>query len=310
LRRFLTSVNEFLEHGMMKASVRILTVAALACLGVLTGQSTCRAAATANLVVVSTNPNGAPADGNQYLLGIQVAGISAPTFLGSNLVNFTGSLKNTTTTASGSFYSAPKVLFQSESDTAASGDASYARKNDSYFASPWQTLLASPNGAGETATSLFIDGGSYGALPSKVPSNGIYPFAYIDVTSSTGVSIQGEFAIGTDRAPIGNGNGLQLTLDGQLIGGVLGDFNANGIVDSADYVLWRNGGALQNDPTAGVQAADYDFWRSRFGAAAGVSAAVETAPAAIPEPSSIGLLAIAIWWRCQCGGWQGAWGNS
>src|SRR5215213_11264146 len=188
----------------MKAWLEILTVAALSCLGMLTAQSTCHAVATANLVVVSTTPNGVPAEGNQYLLGIQVAGISSPTYLGSNLINFTSGLKNTTTTASGSFYSATKVLFQSESDAASSGDGSYARKNDSYFASPWQTLLASPNGAGETITSLFIDGGGYGSLPSKVPSNGIYPFAYIDVTSSTGVSIQGEFAIGTDRAPIGS----------------------------------------------------------------------------------------------------------
>jgi hypothetical protein len=295
---------------MMKGRLGILMVAALSCLGVLTGPSTCHAIATANLVIVSTNPNGVPADGNQYLLGVQVAGISGPTYLGSNLINFTGGLKNTTTTASGSFYSASKVLFQTESDTATSGDASYARKNDSYFASPWSTLLASPNGAGETATSMFIDGGGYGALPSKVPSNGIYPFAYIDVTSWTGVPIQGEFAIGTERSPIGNGNGLHLTLDGRLISGVLGDFNADGIVESADYILWRNGGPLQNDPTAGVQAGDYDFWRSRFGATAGASAAVGAVPAAIPEPSSIGLLAIAIWWRCQCGRWPGACDNS
>ena len=296
----------------MKAWLGTFAIATLSCLAALTSQSTCEAVATANLVVMQTNPNGVPTLGNQYLLGIQVAGISTPTFLGSNLVSFGGSIGNTATTASGNFYSATKVLFQSESDTATSGDANYARKNDSYFASPWQTLLASPNGAGESATSLFIDGGVYGALPSKVPSNGTYQFAYVDVTSESGVSITGSFAIGTDRAPIGNGNGLLLTLDGQLIGGVLGDYNANGTVDAADYVLWRNGGPLQNDPTAGVQAADYDFWRSRFGATTGASATVGTVPLAIPEPSSIGLLAIAIWCNhgCRCGGCHGACNNS
>ena len=41
---------------------------------------------------------------------------------------------------------------------------------------------------------------------------------------------------------------------------VPGDYNNNGTVDAADYVLWRNGGPLQNDPTPGVQAADYTFW--------------------------------------------------
>ncbi len=44
-----------------------------------------------------------------------------------------------------------------------------------------------------------------------------------------------------------------------------GDYNNNGVVDGADYVLWRNGGPLLNDPTPGVQPADYDVWRANFG---------------------------------------------
>ena len=44
-----------------------------------------------------------------------------------------------------------------------------------------------------------------------------------------------------------------------------GDYNNNGTVDAADYVLWRNGGPLANDPSAGVQASDYDQWRANFG---------------------------------------------
>jgi len=299
---------------MTKAWLETIAVAALPCFFALTYGSTCGAVGTATLVVMQTNPNGVPAVGKQYLLGIQVAGIATPSFLGSNLINFTGALNNTTTTASGSFYSATNVLFQSESDTATSGDVLYVRKNDSYFASPWQTLLPSPSGAGETANTMFIDGGAYGVLPSQVPSNGTYPFACVNVTSESGVSIAGAFVVGTDLAPIGSGNGVQLTLGGQLnsIGSVPGDYNANGVVDAADYVLWRNGGPLQNDPTAGVQVADYDFWRSQFGATTSAGATVGTVPGAIPEPSSIGLLTIAIWCNhgCRCGGWQGAFGNS
>jgi hypothetical protein len=75
--------------------------------------------------------------------------------------------------------------------------------------------------------------------------------------------------------------------------GVSGDYNGNGVVDAADYVLWRNGGPLQNDPTAGVQPADYDYWRSRFGATSGSGAGDGLASAAVPEPSSIALLAFA-----------------
>jgi hypothetical protein len=272
---------------------------------------------------MQTNPNGVPTLGNQYLLGIQVAGIATPTFLGSNLISFTGALKNTTTTASGTFYTPTEVLFQSESDTATSGDASYARKDDSYFASPWQTLLASPNGAGETSTSLYVNGGTYGVVPAYVPSNGIYPFAYVDVTSATGVSITGTLAIGTTPAPIGNGGGLRLTLDGQLVNlaQVNGDYNGNGVVDAADYVVWSKklgqsytlAGEEPGAATPGfVDMEDYVYWRSQFGATTGGGATVGALPGTVPEPSSIGLLAIAIWCNhgCRYGGWQGAFSNS
>lgn len=263
-------------------------------------------AASANLVVMQANPNGVPGMGAQYLLGIQIAGIASPTFLGTNLISFAGDLKNTSTTAPGSFYSSGKVLFETESNSATAGDGGYSKSNDSYFASPWQTLLASPNGAGETVNSLFIDGGTYGAMPARVPADGTYPFAYINVTAEAGVSITGTFAIGSDPATIGNGDGLRLTLDGQLVSviHVNGDFNGNGVVDAADYVLWRSGGPLLNDSTAGVGPDDYELWRSRFGVTTGAGALVGTVPTAVPEPSSIGLFAIAIWWnqRYQCGG--------
>ena len=83
----------------------------------------------------------------------------------------------------------------------------------------------------------------------------------------------------------------QLTLNFGAVVGVPGDYNGNNVVDAADYVLWRNGGPLQNDPTAGVQAADYDFWRSRFGATSGSGSVVG---AAVPEPGSALLLVLAF----------------
>jgi hypothetical protein len=51
---------------------------------------------------------------------------------------------------------------------------------------------------------------------------------------------------------------------------LLGDYNDNGTVDVADYVVWRNalGSAvvLPNDSTPGtVTQADYDVWRANFG---------------------------------------------
>ena len=46
---------------------------------------------------------------------------------------------------------------------------------------------------------------------------------------------------------------------------LLGDYNANGSVDAADYVVWRHGEPLQNevDMPSTVNAADYTAWRAR-----------------------------------------------
>jgi autotransporter-associated beta strand protein len=77
---------------------------------------------------------------------------------------------------------------------------------------------------------------------------------------------------------------LQVTTLGPELG-IDGDFNNNGVVDAADYVLWRDGGPLENDPTPGVQPADYDLWRANFGlTAAGASASVGNQ--SVPEPAA------------------------
>jgi autotransporter-associated beta strand protein len=77
--------------------------------------------------------------------------------------------------------------------------------------------------------------------------------------------------------------------------GVPGDYNGNGSVDAADFVLWKNGGPLQNDFTPGIQASDYDFWRSRFGATTnpGSGAGLDGA-AGVPEPSFVSLLVLSL----------------
>jgi hypothetical protein len=64
-----------------------------------------------------------------------------------------------------------------------------------------------------------------------------------------------------------------------------GDFNQDGIVDAADYVVWRKTGIN------GQQG--YDDWRSHFGLPAGSGAALPSAEplsAAVPEPATLLLL--------------------
>lgn len=72
--------------------------------------------------------------------------------------------------------------------------------------------------------------------------------------------------------------------------GVAGDYNGNGVVDAADYVLWREGGPLLNEvATPGsVTAEDYTEWRARFGNTSGSGSAI--GGAAVPEPGSVAIV--------------------
>jgi uncharacterized protein YkwD len=64
---------------------------------------------------------------------------------------------------------------------------------------------------------------------------------------------------------------------------VSGDFNNNGAVDAADYVVWRKGAGVTPSP------ANYTLWRTNFGRSGGGSAGAE----GVPESASWLLLAIA-----------------
>ncbi|MEQ8847252.1 hypothetical protein [Botrimarina sp.] len=71
-----------------------------------------------------------------------------------------------------------------------------------------------------------------------------------------------------------------------------GDYNGDGAVDAADYVVWRDNlgapaGALGNDPNAGpIGQAQYDTWAGAYGDSLAQASAV-------PEPSGAPLLAAA-----------------
>jgi hypothetical protein len=67
-----------------------------------------------------------------------------------------------------------------------------------------------------------------------------------------------------------------------------GDYNCDGKVDAADYVLWRkNPNSNHGDPEG------YNIWRANFGATAGAGSGA-SANAAVPEPSSVLLLIAAV----------------
>jgi fibronectin-binding autotransporter adhesin len=85
-----------------------------------------------------------------------------------------------------------------------------------------------------------------------------------------------------------------------VISTLLGDYNGNGIVDAADYTVWRDhlgqSITLPNDTTPGsVTQADYDVWKTNFGNHAGSGAG---ANAGVAEPSTFVLLFAGILTLC------------
>jgi hypothetical protein len=76
---------------------------------------------------------------------------------------------------------------------------------------------------------------------------------------------------------------------------LFGDYNNNGRVDTADYVVWRKrlgqNVTIPNDMTPGtIRVEDYTVWRTNFGRALGGGAA---ASAAVPEPATVILAIVA-----------------
>jgi hypothetical protein len=83
-------------------------------------------------------------------------------------------------------------------------------------------------------------------------------------------------------------NTSQLYINGALTVTIAGDFNGDGSVDAADYVVWRQG----LDTTYTLD--DYNAWRAHFGQTVGsgealVADSLARADAAIPEPGALWL---------------------
>ena len=82
--------------------------------------------------------------------------------------------------------------------------------------------------------------------------------------------------------------------------GVPGDYNGNGVVDAADYTVWRDnlgGSSLPNEGASfgDVDQEDYDFWVLHFGeTSAGEGGGAFAPAAAVPEPSALWLAMVAL----------------
>jgi hypothetical protein len=122
-----------------------------------------------------------------------------------------------------------------------------------------------------------------GSITTETRTEGVFEVLSIPIDSS--------FMI-----PIEDDTTVNLRLSGELLATAMlqtnppGDFNRDGSVDAADFVVWRNG--LGTTYTQ----ADYEVWRANFGS--GVNSAAPT-NSTVPEPHALVLVLCGL-----CGtGW-------
>jgi hypothetical protein len=82
-----------------------------------------------------------------------------------------------------------------------------------------------------------------------------------------------------------------------IVGDLVGDYNQDGVVNAADYVVWRNNegtnNVLPNDEIGGtIGAAQFNQWVDNFGN--GLNNGAGSGAGAVPEPASGLLMACAI----------------
>jgi hypothetical protein len=144
---------------------------------------------------------------------------------------------------------------------------------------------------------LTLNGGSFALTNAGGLAAGTYRL--IDYAGTLGGAVAN---LGTPTGPAGfsyallnnvSNTSIDLTVTATALAG---DYNHNGVVDAADYTVWRDG--LGTTYTQ----ADYNIWKANFGAHAGSGSG---AAAGVPEPASLllllsGTLAICSR-RCQKG---------
>jgi adhesin HecA-like repeat protein len=136
------------------------------------------------------------------------------------------------------------------------------------------------NGGLQPGSSVFWQVGTSATLGTNTAFQG-HILADQSITLTTGASILNGSALAAHAGVTLDTN--RVTNPGTALPG---DYNHNGIVDAADYVVWRKG--LGSTFTQN----DYNVWRSNFGQTAG-SGSGAVANAVVPEPATLTLLTFA-----------------
>jgi hypothetical protein len=148
-----------------------------------------------------------------------------------------------------------------------------------------------------TPTTWTPEGTSTGPVGNITNQQDPYPTSLADNrttirvrSTTTSLQIKGTTTAGTGGTRL---NGFELSI---ATPGVDGDYNDNGIVDAADYVIWRENlgtsNPLPHDPTGGtIGTQQYNTWRAHFGQSAGSGSGLDGS--AVPEPA-LPILLITI----------------
>lgn len=184
--------------------------------------------------------------------------------------------------------------------------------NDPFFGSQWAQFGAGPLGAG------VVEVARWDTTDQPLAD----PVEKVIFAADKGAALLGDGSPGSPATAAGRRvffgagdyHGSDLTADGfKLFDAAIawsatrlpGDFNQDGVVDAADYVVFRNNAGTTNvlpndNGLAGtvnsvtgvvIGQAHYDLWRANFGSSAAVGS---LAAAAVPEPASCCLTLVAL----------------
>jgi hypothetical protein len=165
----------------------------------------------------------------------------------------------------------------------------------------------------------FFGSNAMAAYGGPVPLSGNAHWAYETQSTIYGTSTAQEAAMDPDvlngtRKVFTTLDGAALTDLGWELGpppsvSPTGDYNGNGTVDAADYIIWRNtsgqgvtaGTGADGSNNGSVGPEDYTYWRNRFGTIIGSGTGSLAGGTAVPEPATstfvMGCAILPLFWR-------------
>ncbi len=152
---------------------------------------------------------------------------------------------------------------------------------------PWATGDPFGNAAWNTASRMLSGTFAAGVTPLFFPGSLGNVFTSVPITNTQ----EGNEVLASSVTTIVRTNAIANSAD----------YNHDGIVDGADYVIWRKtlgsvaappGSGADGDGSGFVDAGDYTLWRSHFGNPSGAGSGAGLSTSGVPEPTSGVLLTI------------------